>query len=67
VGVAVAALSRRLGRGGGSVIGGRAILAIDPGAVARLVAGRAVALVSGTNGKTTTTSLLGATMATADR
>jgi lipid II isoglutaminyl synthase (glutamine-hydrolysing) len=47
------------------VIGGRAILAIDPRALRRLVGGRAVALVSGTNGKTTTTSLLGAAMATA--
>jgi lipid II isoglutaminyl synthase (glutamine-hydrolysing) len=65
VGVTVAALSRLLGRGGGSVIGGRAILAIDPGALGRLLGGRAVALVSGTNGKTTTTSLLGAAMATA--
>lgn len=47
------------------MIGGRAILAIDPRALSRLVAGRAVALVSGTNGKTTTTSLLGAALATA--
>ena len=41
-GGAVAALSRRLGRGGGSVIGGRAILAIDPQALRRLSAGREV-------------------------
>jgi UDP-N-acetylmuramyl tripeptide synthase len=51
-------VSRRLGRGGGSVIGGRAILAVDPDALIRLAAGRTIALVSGTNGKTTTTSLL---------
>jgi UDP-N-acetylmuramyl tripeptide synthase len=51
-------VSRRLGRGGGSVIGGRAILAVDPAALIRLAAGRTIALVSGTNGKTTTTSLL---------
>jgi lipid II isoglutaminyl synthase (glutamine-hydrolysing) len=65
VGVAVADLSKRLGRGGGSVIGGRAILALDPRALKNLVGDRVVALVSGTNGKTTTTSLLGAVMGTA--
>jgi len=64
VGGAVSGLSRRLGRGGGSVIGGRAILAVDPQALPRLAAGRLVALVSGTNGKTTTTSLLRAAIST---
>ncbi len=62
VGGAVAGLSRRLGRGEGSVIGGRAILAVDPQALQRLAVGRAVVLVSGTNGKTTTTSLLRAAL-----
>jgi lipid II isoglutaminyl synthase (glutamine-hydrolysing) len=55
---AVNAVSRRLGQGSGTVIGGRVGLAIDPGLLARLAAGRCVALVSGTNGKTTTTRLL---------
>jgi UDP-N-acetylmuramyl tripeptide synthase len=64
IGTVVAGLSRRLGRGGGSVVGGRAILAVDPDALRRLAAGHAVALVSGTNGKTTTTSLLRAALAT---
>ncbi len=64
IGGAVSGLSRRLGRGGGSVVGGRAILVVDPDALRRLAAGHPVALVSGTNGKTTTTSLLGAAMAT---
>ena len=36
----------------------RAGLALDPGLLGRLAAGRPVALVSGTNGKTTTTRLL---------
>jgi len=62
VGMAVGSLSRRMGRGSGSVIGGRAILAIDPQALAHLARGRDVALVSGTNGKTTTTSLLSAAL-----
>ena len=46
------------------MIGGRAILAVDPKALARLSSGRPIALVSGTNGKTTTTSLLRAALAT---
>jgi UDP-N-acetylmuramyl tripeptide synthase len=62
-GGAVGGLSRRLGRGGGSVIGGRAMLALDPGALEHLAVGRRTAVVSGTNGKTTTTSLLHAAMA----
>jgi UDP-N-acetylmuramyl tripeptide synthase len=62
LGMTAAGISRRLGRGGGSVIGGRAILAVDPRALDRLAAGRDVALVSGTNGKTTTTSLLAAAL-----
>jgi CobQ-like glutamine amidotransferase family enzyme/UDP-N-acetylmuramyl tripeptide synthase len=57
-GRAVAAWSRRLGAGDGTVIGGRVTLALDPRALARLAAGRQVALVSGTNGKTTTNRLL---------
>jgi UDP-N-acetylmuramyl tripeptide synthase len=52
-----AALSRATGRGDGSVIGGRIGLLIDPGLLANLAAGRRIALVSGTNGKTTTTRL----------
>ena len=65
IGAATAGLSRRLGRGGGSVVGGRAILAVDPDALRRLAANRTVALVSGTNGKTTTTTLLRAALTTA--
>src|SRR5205814_9318351 len=52
-----AALSRATGRGDGSVIGGRLGLIIDPDLLAHLAAGRQIALVSGTNGKTTTTRL----------
>src|SRR5437660_5718912 len=63
-GRAVAELSRRAGRGEGAVIGGRVALALDPGALERYAAGRTVCLVSGTNGKTTTTSLLAAALRT---
>ena len=61
--VAVNAVSRRLRLGGGTVVGGRVGLAVDPGLLARLAAGRPVALVSGTNGKTTTTRLLAVALA----
>jgi lipid II isoglutaminyl synthase (glutamine-hydrolysing) len=57
-----AALSRAAGRGDGSVIGGWLGLKIDPELLAHLAAGRRVALVSGTNGKTTTTRLTAAAM-----
>lgn len=51
-------LSRTLGRGSGTVAGGRVGLALDPGLLGELARGRRVALVTGTNGKTTTTRLL---------
>jgi UDP-N-acetylmuramyl tripeptide synthase len=54
----VNAASRRLGRGQGTVAGGRSGLRIDPRLLEHLTIGRAVALVTGTNGKTTTTRLL---------
>jgi lipid II isoglutaminyl synthase (glutamine-hydrolysing) len=54
----VNATSRRLGRGQGTVAGGRAGLRLDPRLLEHLSHGRQVALVTGTNGKTTTTRLL---------
>jgi len=51
-------LSRTLGRGSGTVAGGRVGLAIDSSLLSVLTDGRPVALVSGTNGKTTTTRML---------
>ena len=55
---AVNAASRRLGRGQGTVAGGRAGLRIDSRLLEHLSAGRQVVLVTGTNGKTTTTRLV---------
>ena len=55
---AVNAASRRLGRGQGTVAGGRAGLRLDPRLLEHLSAGRQVVLVTGTNGKTTTTRLV---------
>src|SRR3954451_2981997 len=57
-----AALSRAAGRGDGSVIGGWIGLKIDPDLLAHLASGRAVGLISGTNGKTTTTRLTAAAL-----
>ena len=56
--LAVGSLSRRLGMGSGSVVGGRVGLLVDPGLLEELGRGRTAALVTGTNGKTTTTRLL---------
>lgn len=64
-GIATSRLSPKLGLGGGSIIGGRVTLALDRAALSRLAAGRKVALVSGTNGKTTTSHLLAAALRTA--
>jgi len=52
-----------LGRGSGEVIGGKVALQLHPGVLAELAAGRDIATVSGTNGKTTTTRLLAAALA----
>lgn len=60
----VSACSRLAGLGGGSTIGGRVGLALEPSLLATLGAGRTSALVSGTNGKTTTTRLLAEALST---
>jgi UDP-N-acetylmuramyl tripeptide synthase len=51
-------LSRLTGKGSGTVVGGRVGMKIAPGLVSSLARGRTVILVSGTNGKTTTTSMI---------
>jgi UDP-N-acetylmuramyl tripeptide synthase len=50
--------SRVTGRGAGSQVSGRVMLGIEPDLLADVVGARRVALVSATNGKTTTTRLL---------
>jgi len=52
-----ASLSRRLHLGSGSTVGGRVGLVVDPDLLVHLSTGKRVLLVSGTNGKTTTTRL----------
>jgi lipid II isoglutaminyl synthase (glutamine-hydrolysing) len=63
-GAAAALLSRATGRGGGTTIGGRVTLLVDPGALEHAAVGREIALVSGTNGKSTTRTLLVAALQT---
>jgi UDP-N-acetylmuramyl tripeptide synthase len=56
--------SRRTGRGEGTVVGGRVALRVSPSLLERLSSPMAVALVTGTNGKTTTTACLAAALRT---
>lgn len=59
-----ATASRGLGRGGGTTVPGDVALAIDPGVLAKLgsTLPRGSVLVTGTNGKTTTTGLIAAVL-----
>jgi UDP-N-acetylmuramyl tripeptide synthase len=54
--------SRVTGRGAGATVSGRVLNALAPDALAELARGQRVALVSATNGKTTTTRLLAAAL-----
>lgn len=62
----VAARSARRVGFNGEMIGGRVALVVYPGVLAQLAAGRRIALVSGTNGKTTTTAMLAAALRTVE-
>ncbi|MEU6155261.1 MurT ligase domain-containing protein [Actinosynnema sp. NPDC047251] len=55
-------LSQKMGLGAGGMIGGRVALRLDPQALAHLTSGRSVALITGTNGKTTSTMMLSRAM-----
>ncbi|MCF3937088.1 MurT ligase domain-containing protein [Gordonia tangerina] len=54
--------SRTAGRGKGSMIGGLIAAKIDPNIMSRLAAGKRSALVTGTNGKSTTTRMTAAAL-----
>ena len=58
IGDAATRVSRLTGRGDGSVIGGVVGLRLAPHLLSQLAAGRQLVLVTGTNGKTTTTRLV---------
>ena len=62
VGGAVATVSRLAGKGDGSVIGGVIGLRLEPDLLSLLAHGRQIVLVTGTNGKTTTTRLIAAAL-----
>jgi lipid II isoglutaminyl synthase (glutamine-hydrolysing) len=62
IGGAAGRVSRLSGRGDGSVIGGVLGLRMEPDLVRLLAAGRQIILVTGTNGKTTTTRLITAAL-----
>jgi UDP-N-acetylmuramyl tripeptide synthase len=62
IGGAAGRMSRLAGRGDGSVIGGVIGLRVEPELLALLAADRQVVLVTGTNGKTTTTRLITAAL-----
>lgn len=57
--------SKLLGRGTGGMIGGRVALSIDPGTISYLSRGRRAAIITGTNGKSTTTKMVRAALQTA--
>ena len=61
-GRATGALSRAAGRGAGATVSGRVMNALSPGALRELADGHRIALVSATNGKTTTTAMLSAAL-----
>ena len=62
IGSAAGTMSRLAGRGDGSVIGGVLGLRVEPDLLSLLAADRQIILVTGTNGKTTTTRLLTAAL-----
>src|SRR5215467_6996272 len=64
VGGAAGRASRLAGRGDGSVIGGVIGLRLKPDLLSLLARGRQIVLVTGTNGKTTTTRLITAALGT---
>ncbi|MGU3436361.1 MurT ligase domain-containing protein [Actinomycetes bacterium M1A6_2h] len=61
---AAAWASQKAGRGKGSMIGGLIALKIDPTIMTQLGAGRRTVVVTGTNGKSTTTRMTAAALAT---
>jgi len=62
LGAATAGLARFTGLGAGTATGGRVTLAVEPRALRRATSGRQLALVSGTNGKSTTRTMLTAAL-----
>ncbi|NBQ42842.1 MAG: DUF1727 domain-containing protein, partial [Mycobacteriaceae bacterium] len=64
VGAAARWASRVTGRGAGAMIGGLVAMTLDRSILRQLGEGRRTALVTGTNGKSTTTRMLAAALRT---
>ena len=56
--------SRVTGRGAGAMIGGLVAMTLDPSVLRQLGTGRRTAVITGTNGKSTTTRMLAAALST---
>ena len=56
--------SRVTGRGAGAMIGGLVAMTLDRSILAQLGAGRRSAIITGTNGKSTTTRMMAAALST---
>lgn len=54
--------SRKTGRGSGGMIGGRIATRVDPRIAAKLAQGKRIVVVTGTNGKSTTTNMINAAL-----
>lgn len=59
--------SRFTGRGAGAMIGGLVAMTLDPSILRQLGANRNTVIITGTNGKSTTTRMTAAALATLDR
>lgn len=66
VGSAARWASRVSGRGAGAMIGGLVAMTLDRSILRQLGAGRRTAIITGTNGKSTTTRMVAAALATMD-
>lgn len=66
VGAAARWASRVTGRGAGAMIGGLVAMSLDRSVLGQLGAGRRTVVVTGTNGKSTTTRMLAAALSTVD-
>ena len=64
VGLGARVASRLLGKGDGGMVGGRVALKLDPDILATLTRDKQVVLVTGTNGKSTTTKMTAAALST---
>ena len=63
-GMAARAASKALGKGAGGMFGGKVALSVAPQIIEELSRGKKIVLVTGTNGKSTTTKMTAAALST---